>query len=770
MSQNYGPVGGNPSPFGSGDPYYNESSGFIRPQPASSKRNSSTWLKVGIPVAALLILGAVLGGVLGSRSSKSQSRNDSASASAAASSDASLKLKVGRFATGTNSYMMPVYPSTTNSAAFTTPTFKSSALSWPKDSFQPQTPSVLNVRPDRPRLIATNAQWQALPSLIQADPYLKGWNDTIFGNASAYDALPPVVYFLDGPSGILDNARDVKRRVKTFAYAYRMSNNTRWVDRTWREIQNAAGNGTTPFGNDTDRWNNQHFLDTAELTAAFGIAYDWLYSLWSDEQKSQIRFTMIKYGLQPGLDAVNNPATGWWRTNTTGNWNCVCNSGLTLGALAILGDDTTGVAERILGLTVDNAKSNCANAIVDDGVPTETANYWYFATTGHAEMSSALLTATGSDYGLLDVNTNFFKTGLYHMYAYGPTSLFDYGDHGPNKYSASANAMFLYGKHYNQPQYVLFQREQFDAADPWSMVWYDPAVSGAFWDGLPLDHFFDNRLGQMVSMRSSWTDNNAMFVAMKAGMNQGHQTHNDLDCGDFVLDALGTRWAGEFGNSDYLAQGYFSSDAQNSVRWQYYRKMTEGQNTILINQANQNVLAAPTVKHDSSGTSQGSSTVMDVPRDSTAYWITDISSAYVGGDNVKRGVRFLNGRRQVLIQDEITSQSALQWRMHTNATVNVNDSGKTATLALAGQTLNMVILSPSDATFTTSAAVRFPSDPTPPAPDPENPGVTVVIISRPAGTHNIQVLFNPQWSGMSSNDFVTPSSVSLDNWSLTSHN
>lgn len=42
---------------------------------------------------------------------------------------------------------------------------------------------------------------------------------------------------MDGPSGILDNAREIKMRVKAFAYAYRMSNDTKWVDRTFRELQ-----------------------------------------------------------------------------------------------------------------------------------------------------------------------------------------------------------------------------------------------------------------------------------------------------------------------------------------------------------------------------------------------------------------------------------------------------------------------------------------------------------------------------------------------------
>jgi hypothetical protein len=81
--------------------------------------------------------------------------------------------------------------------------------------------------------------------LIQNDPYLKGWNDSIFGNATAYDALVPVAYHMDNSSGILDNAREIKMRIKAFAYVYRMTNNTKWVERTWLEIQ--VSSAVIPF-------------------------------------------------------------------------------------------------------------------------------------------------------------------------------------------------------------------------------------------------------------------------------------------------------------------------------------------------------------------------------------------------------------------------------------------------------------------------------------------------------------------------------------------
>ncbi|KAF5323499.1 hypothetical protein D9611_005754 [Ephemerocybe angulata] len=763
------------SPYGSGDVGVKESSPFMNGG-APAPRKRSKWLKIGLPAAivVVVILAAVLGGVLGSRASNKNKDGSSGAdpkpGSAEATSLSSERAAVGRFATATNSaFMVPLYPSTTNTAVFTTPTISSSVDGWPNDPFSPGTPSALTTRTDRPRLFAPQYKWDALPNLIQNDPYLKAWNDTIFGNATTYLSQPPVVYFMDGDSGILDNAREVKERIKAFGYAYRLTKDKKWSDRAWTELQNAAGNGDQPFGPATDRWNTNHFLDAAEFSAAFGIAYDWFYDVFSDDQKSQMRATMIQYGLQPGLTVFTGAATfGWWATGVNGNWNCVCNGGLTVAALAILGDDTTGVAQGLLGHTIDNAKDNCVKGPSTDGTWSETANYWYFGTTGHAEMASALMTATGSDYGLFDTNTNFELTGLFHMYGYGATSLFNYGDHGPNKFSTTANCMFLYADAYKRPEYALFQRDRADAAEPWSMFWYDPKTTGAYWNGAELDHFFDDANDQWASMRSSWTDINALYVAIKAGQNRDHQTHNDLDVGDFVLDALGTRWAGELGSADYRSPDYFTSGAQDAPRWKYYRKMTEGQNTILIGQANQNIQANPTVKHDSSGTKQGSSTVLDIPKDSTAFWTTDMTSAYDGASSVKRGIRLLNGRKQVLLQDEITATGAIQWRMHTNATVTT--SGTSATLSLDGQTMQVSILNPpTGAAFSTSEAKRFDSDPTPPAPDQENPGVTVLIISLPAGTANLQVLFNPQWPGMSASDYVTPKQVALDDWSLTSH-
>jgi hypothetical protein len=120
MAANYDTLNTHPrnSPYGSGDPYYNQSTGYITPH-SLPKKAVSKWVKFGIPVVIVIIAAAVLGGVLGSRGSKNSS-SQSASASASATSAISVKNELGHFATATDSqYLVPIYPMTV-SFPFTT--------------------------------------------------------------------------------------------------------------------------------------------------------------------------------------------------------------------------------------------------------------------------------------------------------------------------------------------------------------------------------------------------------------------------------------------------------------------------------------------------------------------------------------------------------------------------------------------------------------------------------------------------------------------------
>ncbi|CRG86076.1 hypothetical protein PISL3812_03079 [Talaromyces islandicus] len=656
--------------------------------------------------------------------------------------------------TGHTSHGLPIYP---NSNLSNPALRKTNCLSWVDDhTIPPENVSSISIRAQHPKIFAPMYKWHRLPFLIQQDPYLRKWNESIFQQADMYYGMPTVQYLPDGGlngSGILDCARQIQLRVKHWAYAYRMSNDTRWASRTWEELLVASGNSSQYFGVSGDNWNTQHWLDVGELLTAFAIAYDWLYDIWTNDQRNAIMWSIISLGLNKGYEAYESDM---WFLFVEGNWNCVTNAGIITGALAIYNEDPTGIAAKLLELAIPNAQQHCAQAVHSDGTWTETPDYWYFGVQTHAQMSSALLTATGSTHSLLTINPAFKKTPLFHIYALGMTDLFNYGDCGPEKFTATANAMLFYGDQLNK------------AADPLSMFWYDPQVTGGWYMGLPLDSNFSNTESPWVSMRSSWTDTTGLFVAMKAGPAVGHQTHSNIDAGDFVLDALGERWAGELCQSSYLSTGYFSSESQNSTRWLYYRTRTEGQNTIVYNRSNQIVDAKPSwIRFETTGEAQ-TGPISQVKKDSATYWIANLTNSY-GGVHIERGIRLFNGRSQVLLQDEITEAiSPCQWRMHTNATIKYRKGKRVAGLSrhvrlielglivtyldlfLNGKSLTAKIQSPEGLTFRTVKAARGESSPNLPGgeTDPENSGVQVLAVDIPAGTHTIAVIFSPAWDAM----------------------
>jgi hypothetical protein len=149
--------------------------------------------------------------------------------------------------------------------------------------------------------------------------------------------------------------------------------------------------------------------------------------------------------------------------------------------------------------------------------------------------------------------------------------------------------------------------------------------------------------------------------------------------------------------------------------------------------------------------------------------------------SIRRGIRFLNGRKQILVQDDIAgvpSGTNLQWRAHTNASVTAD--GTTATLAYPNgkQLQASIINAPSGVSFSTMAAEPMSQDPPAPTPtgdqldgNPSNEGVTVLVINTDqGGDFTLQVLLNPQWEGMAASDFLSPPNVAIQDWSVTSHN
>mgnify|MGYP000889977679 CR=1 FL=1 len=84
-------------------------------------------------------------------------------------------------------------------------------------------------------------------------------------------------------------------------------------------------------------------------------------------------WSIINLGLAKGIESHANNA---WFLTTNGNWNCVTNGGMVVGSLAIMNEDPTGTASKLLPLALQSAATNCVNAVSPDGTWSETSDYW----------------------------------------------------------------------------------------------------------------------------------------------------------------------------------------------------------------------------------------------------------------------------------------------------------------------------------------------------------------------------------------------------------
>ncbi|MDQ3230982.1 MAG: DUF4962 domain-containing protein, partial [Pseudobdellovibrionaceae bacterium] len=202
-------------------------------------------------------------------------------------------------------------------------------------------------------------------------------------------SLPTCTRIMEGIR-LLDTSREVLSRVQTLAMSYKLTGEKKFADRAIQEMRAVAD----PAWGD---WNPKHFLDTAEMTHALAVGYDWLYDVMSDADRKLVRAAIKTKGLEPSFSEYSSK-TFW--TSTKGNWNIVCNSGLTLGALTIA-EHEPEIATRVIDLALKSTKdSQSVLAWGPDGAHPEGIAYWGYALRYLAAFISGLEYSLGRDVGL----------------------------------------------------------------------------------------------------------------------------------------------------------------------------------------------------------------------------------------------------------------------------------------------------------------------------------------------------------------------------------
>jgi hypothetical protein len=545
----------------------------------------------------------------------------------------------------------------------------------------PPAETILNtLHPEHPRLLARSNDFHALRLASKTDAQLQSWLAKIQADAQTMIAAPPSHYEIPDGLRLLHVSRRVLHRIYTLALLHQIGGEPKYLERAWSELEAAAR---------FPDWNPRHFLDTAEMTHAFAIGYDWLHHSLTEEQKDILRAAMVEKGIKPALGVYRGTARHPSFHRTQHNWNQVCNGGIGMGALALAGVEPE-LAREFLHLAMKSLQLPMKH-FAPDGAWNEGPGYWNYATTYNAAILAALDSALGTDFGLARL-PGFDEAGMFPIYLTGPLGrTFNYADGGDGRIRAPH--MFWFARKFNRPVYAAYQRA---AASPHALdlLWFDSRQEAAPLSTLPLDRYF--REVEVAVFRSAWDDRNALFTGLKAGDNKAN--HSNLDLGSFILDANGVRWAIDLGADNYNLPGYFGK-----TRWNFYRMRAEGQNTLVLNPD-----AAP--DQDPAGLARITRYESQPAR---AFAIADLTPAYARhAKKIERGLAILD-RRQVLIQDEVSAKapSELWWFMHTPAEGVIEDEGRTAILRQGNARLQARILAPEKAVFQMLPALPLPSSP-----------------------------------------------------------
>lgn len=573
------------------------------------------------------------------------------------------------------------------------------------------------LRQERPRLIATAEDFRRIAAAKETDTYLKTAYAKLYEEGEALLNAAPSVYVIPDGKRLLATSRRVVNRVSVLGLLYNVSGEERFAERAWKELLAAS---------QFPDWNPTHFLDVGEMTYAFAIGYDWFYRYWNKDQRKIIKSAIMEKGLSHALLAYQGlatRATGWW-PKVPHNWNQVCNGGIGVGALAIA-EEEPQLTNEILKYVLEYLPL-AMHHFAPDGAWNEGPGYWNYATRYNVAIIAAMETALGRDFGLSDI-AGFAKTGLFPLYLNSPINRsFNYADGGDGAIRGAQ--LYWFAKRFNQPEVAQYLH-RFSPADPYALIWYDPALLRSA-PQLSTDGYF--RVAEVASMRSRWNDPDATFVSFKAGDNKANHSH--LDLGSFILDAAGERWIVDLGADNYNMPGYFNT-AVGGKRWEYYRNRAEAHNTLVIN---------PDNKEDQDPKAAAKIATFNTA-DHAAYALMDLTPAYARqARSVKRGIALIKKSGAVIVRDEIStaSPSEVYWFAHTKADLSLSRNKRTATFSQNGKKYTATLLAPANAVFTIMPAAPLPTSPDPEEDNP-NKGISKLAIHLSATAQTgITVMFH----------------------------
>jgi hypothetical protein len=501
-------------------------------------------------------------------------------------------------------------------------------------------------------------------------------------------------------------------------------------------------------------------LNTGETLHAAGLALDWLYSDMTAAERADVVAAIVGLGLSRVRAALSSSPPPWAVAfvGTMSNWNTVILGGTVVACLAVEGEPGAPAwVPELRAQATANLVEWSMSAWGPDGAWPEGPNYGGYSARYLVPTVASLLTATGGDGGIRAL-PGVLAAPRFILSALAPTrpfpTLWDYFDARtvPETLAsylalcawagdAPAAAGIKAALTAVAPSIPANDSETTAMNAPLALIYYTPLGSPGEEAAMPLVQRF--RGVETAAVRSSWTDANATFVAVKGLNTTGNWAHTHLDQGSFVYATQGQFFAQDLGSDQYSAPGYFWQ-----TRFELYRTNISGHNAlsfsgrnpyckILATYAANCSAALMTVFNDTSLSPQAGPFATD------AFGIVDLADGFrylnFGLQRMQRG--FIVGAKsaQLIVVDEIELQATpstvpappLWWKLHTVANVSLSADLTSATLTTfnvsAAVTVRFVAAASScpGAAFSVSPLNLQP-------PLLESPGVSVLLLEAEA--------------------------------------
>lgn len=535
-----------------------------------------------------------------------------------------------------------------------------------------------------PRLLFTHAEEPAVKRLIKKDPLAGELADTLKRQADSIARLEQIPYKFDKYGNMLWTSRAYVARLGTLSLAYRL-----YGDEKYLKAANEALLWVCGFPD----WDPKHYLDTAEMTTAVAVAYDWLFDALPAETKELVKECIYKNALSKVLREYAKGGPGSWAKRET-NWNVVCNTGMTLGALAVA-EDYPQETDSILK-NAAKYMPNCLKHFAPDGVCYESPAYWGYTNSYLALYLKAVMD-NGGDKGNIAQLPGISKTALFYKRTLTPAGrCFNYGNAGEGK--ENSPVFFLYSKLYNLPEIAewyrgelrktlrehITQNQNFYLALPW----FDTAVAGA--DApLPRMEVYHNGINDLIVFNGDRQKKGSVFLIAKGG--EPKQAHQQLDCGTFLIEADSVCWTEDLGSDDYALPGFWDG-RPGGKRWSYFRNNNFSHNVLNIDHQLQHASGEAFVCEEHPDAARPSATL-----DMTSLYQDQATSVF-------RTFTLIDDCTMEVTDDVklLNARSTANFNLVTKAQVEVD--GNKAELTQDGKKFYMEITAPAGAVFKTFPA------------------------------------------------------------------